>query len=102
MRDDFLTGSEINPFPKGLLKITHLEFCSNLIQLLHSLLIFPGGLRGEVNSFVLFNLPAKPETRVQFLAQEDPLEKRMATHCSILAWEIPWAEKPGRLQSVGL
>ena len=88
VRDDFLTGSEINPFPKGLLKITHLEFCSNLIQLLHSLLIFPGGLRGEVNSFVLFNLPAKWETGVQFLAQEGPLEMRMATHCNILAWRI--------------
>ena len=33
---------------------------------------------------------------------EDPLEKKMATHSSILAWEIPWTEKPGRLQSMGL
>ena len=36
------------------------------------------------------------------LGQEDPLEKEMATHSSILAWEIPWTEKPGRLQSMGL
>ena len=40
------------------------------------------------------------ETRVQSLGQEDPLEKEMATHSSILAWEIPWTEKPGRLQSM--
>ena len=42
------------------------------------------------------------ETWVQSLGQEDPLEKVMATHSSILAWEIPWTEEPGRLQSVGL
>ena len=41
------------------------------------------------------------ETRVQFLGQEDPLEKEMATHSGILAWEIPWAEEHGRLQSIG-
>ena len=41
------------------------------------------------------------ETWVQSLDQEDPLEKGMATHTSILAWRIPWAEKPGRLQSMG-
>ena len=40
-------------------------------------------------------------TRVLFLGQEDPLEKEMATHSSILAWEIPWAEEPGGLQSMG-
>ena len=39
------------------------------------------------------------ETRVQSLSQEDPLEKEMATHASILAWEIPWTEEPGELQS---
>ena len=41
------------------------------------------------------------ETRVQSLGQEDPLEKEMATHSSILAWRIPWMEEPGRLQSTG-
>ena len=41
------------------------------------------------------------ETQVQSLGQEDPLEKEMATHSSILAWEIPWTEESGRLQSVG-
>ena len=41
------------------------------------------------------------ETQVQSLGQEDPLEKEMATHCSILAWEIPWTEESGGLQSMG-
>ena len=47
------------------------------------------------------NLPAMQETRVQSLGQEDPLEKRMATHSSVVAWEIPWTEEPGGLQFVG-
>ena len=51
---------------------------------------FPGGS-------VLKNLPATKEIWVQCLDQEDPLEKEMATHFSILAWEIPWTEEPGRL-----
>ena len=46
-------------------------------------------------------LPAKQETRVRSLGWEDPLEKEMVTHSSILAWRIPWAEEPGRLQSTG-
>ena len=41
------------------------------------------------------------EKQVQSLGQEDPLEKKMATHSSVLAWEIPWTEEPGRLQSMG-
>ena len=41
------------------------------------------------------------EARVQALGWEDPLEKEMTTHSSILAWEIPWTEEPGRLQSIG-
>ena len=48
------------------------------------------------------NLPAMQETWLQFLDQEDPLEKGMATHFSILAWKIPWTEAPGGLQSMGL
>ena len=44
------------------------------------------------------NLPAMQETRVQFLGQEHPLEKEMATHSSILAWRISWTEEPGGLQ----
>ena len=47
-------------------------------------------------------LPAMRETQVRSLGQEDPLEKGMATHPSILAWRIPWTEEPGGLQSMGL
>ena len=47
-------------------------------------------------------LPAMWETRVQFLGREDPLEKDMTIHSSILAWKIPWTEEPDRLQSMGL
>ena len=46
------------------------------------------------------SLPAMWETWVRSLGQEDPLEKEMATYSSILAWEIPWTEEPGGLQSV--
>ena len=42
------------------------------------------------------------KTQVQSLGEKDPLKKEMATHSSILAWEIPWTEEPGRLQSMGL
>ena len=49
----------------------------------------------------LKRLPAKWETWVRSLGQEDPLEKEMATHSSILAWEIPWTGEPGGLQSTG-
>ena len=59
-----------------------------------SMLDFPGGS-------VVKNLPAMQQTQVLSLGQEDPLEKGMATHSSILAWRIPWTEEPGRLQSMG-
>ena len=52
---------------------------------------FPGGS-------VVKNLPAKQETRVRSLGQEDLLEKEKATHSTILAWRIPWTVEPGRLQ----
>ena len=52
---------------------------------------FPGGSAVK-------NLPAMPKTRVQSLGQEDLLEKEMATYSSVLVWEIPWTEEPGRLQ----
>ena len=48
----------------------------------------------------VMNLPARQESWVQSLGQEDPLEKGMATHSSILAWRIPWTDDPGRLQSM--
>ena len=50
----------------------------------------------------LKNLPAMQKTQVQSLDQEDPLEKRMATHSSILAWRTPWTEEVGGLWSMGL
>ena len=50
---------------------------------------------------MLKNLPAMLENPVQSLGQEDPLEKGMATHSSILAWRIAWTEEPGGLQSMG-
>ena len=56
---------------------------------------FPGGS-------VLKNPLAVQETCVQFLGQKEPLEKEMTAHSIILAWEIPWTEEPGELQSMGL
>ena len=47
------------------------------------------------------NPPAMQETRVQSLCREDPLEKKVATHSSILAWRIPWTEEPGGLEPMG-
>ena len=47
------------------------------------------------------NLPAMQETWVRSLGWEDPLEKGMVTHSSIIAWKIPWTEEPGRLQFMG-
>ena len=50
---------------------------------------------------VVKNPPAKQDTWVRSLGQENPLEKGMATHSSILAWKTPWTEEPGGLQSMG-
>ena len=47
-------------------------------------------------------LSTMQETWVRSLGREDPLEKEMATHCSTIAWKIPWTEEPGGLQSMGL
>ena len=55
---------------------------------------FPGGSDGK-------NLPSMKDTVVRSLGQEDPLEKGIAVHSSILAWRIPWTEEPGGLQSMG-
>ena len=56
---------------------------------------------GVPDGSVVENLPAMQEIQVQSVGQEDPLEKKMATHSRIPAWEIPWTEEPGRLQSLG-
>ena len=55
---------------------------------------FPGGSDGKVSA-------CNVGDQVQFLGQEDPLEKEMATHSSIPAWQIPWTEEPGRLKYIG-
>ena len=57
--------------------------------------------RASLLAQIVKSLPAIQETWVQFLIWEDPLEKGMATHSSILAWEIPWTEEPRWLQSMG-
>ena len=56
---------------------------------------------GSLVAQTIKQLPVMRETWVQSLSWEDPLEKEMATHCSILAWKIPWMEEPGRLQFTG-
>ena len=65
----------------------------------HNLSLF--GLLVSLVAQTVKNLPAMQETKVQSLGQEDPLEKDMATHSSILAWRIPWTKEPGRLQFMG-
>ena len=57
---------------------------------------FPGG-----SDELVKNISAMKDTWVQSLGQEDPLEKGLATHSSILAWRIPWTEEPGSLQFIG-
>ena len=59
-------------------------------------------MKGFPDGLVVKNLPAMQETQVQSLGQEDPLEKEMATHSSVHAWEIPWTQEPGELQSIVL
>ena len=56
---------------------------------------------GFLKGSVVKNLPAMQESWIQFQGQEEPLEKGMATHSSILAWRIPWTEEPSMLQSMG-
>ena len=66
------------------------------------LLMTSGWMMASLVAQTVQHLPAMQETWVRSLGQEDPLEKEMATHSSILAWRIPWTEEPGRLQSMGL
>ena len=60
----------------------------------------PADILGFPRGSVVKNPPAVQETQVQSLGWEDPLEKEMATHSSILAWKIPWTEEPGGLHTV--
>ena len=73
------------------------QWLVDILSPIHSLtptMCFPGGSAVK-------NPPAMEETQVQSLGQEDPLEKETATHFSILAWETPWIEEPGELESMG-
>ena len=83
----------------------------NLQHILKNQLVFRGknvkytyypGNKGFPDGSVVKNLSAMQETWVWSLGWENPLEKEMATHSSILPWEIPWTEEPGRLQSMEL
>ena len=58
-------------------------------------------VRASLVAQTVKHLPAVLETWVRYLGQEDPLEKAMATHCTILAWKILWTEEPGGLQPMG-
>ena len=58
-------------------------------------------MRASLVAHMVKNLPANSGDSGLALGQEDPLEKEMVTHSSILAWKIPWTEEPGRLQSTG-
>ena len=58
-------------------------------------------VNGKAFTYMVKHLPTVWETWVQSLGQEDLLEKEMAAHSSILAWEIPWTEEPGGIQSMG-
>ena len=97
----FLCRRALCPFPQSLeclflMNITG-SFFSDILEQRRTKQGFPGGSAAK-------NLPAMQEpqeTRVLFLGWEDPLEKSMATHSSILACRIPWTEQPGGLQSWG-
>ena len=67
-----------------------------------NILVRPLYLRTSLVAQTVKYLPTMWVTQVQSLGREDLLEKKMATHSSVLAWKIPWTEEPGRLQSVGL
>ena len=73
---------------------------SNIMLIFKWVWLLKRGLASLVSQRVK-HLPAVQETWVRSLGWEDPLEKKMATHSSILAWRIPWTEEPGGLQSMG-
>ena len=88
-------------------QISRLQKCdtSNFCYLCHPVsgtffMASLGNSWASLRAHLVKNLPAMQETGVQFLGQEDALEKEMATHSSILAWWIPWTEEPGGLQSM--
>ena len=99
-----LSHSALSEWPSilgiGLLPfLSHPSIMSITKSWQYYLLVF--FLLASLRSQMVKNLPAVQETQVQSLGWEDPLEKEMETHSSILAWEIPWTEEPGGLQSTG-
>jgi len=70
------------------------QLCAATANILHSICYWPNNNWASLVAQTVKNLPAMQETQVQSLGQEDALEKRMANHCSILAWRIPWTEEP--------
>ena len=96
------TPQESDPSP---VKLPSLPLCRFIIQFKSSGLVYTLSMGGEKGTSLVVqmvkNLPAIPETQVQSLDREDALEKRVATHSSILAWRIPWTEEPDRTQSMG-
>ena len=92
-------------FFKGCNKARKVLLCCNrylLISICKHLNVcyMPGHVWASLMAQMVRNLPAMPKTQVQSLGWEDPLEKGMAIHSSILAWRIPWTEEPGGLQSL--
>ena len=73
----------------------------DFIQREEIVITYPKKRASLMAQMVMQGLPVIQEIQIQSLGQEDPLEKGMATHPSILAWRIPWAEEPGRLQFIG-
>ena len=67
----------------------------------HFMLITRLSIRASLIAQLVKNLPAVQEAWVRSLGREDPLEKEMATHSSIIVWKISWTEEPGGLQSMG-
>ena len=103
--DSVSTGRQLHP-PSFLVHtvgiITELIAWGYLLWRLNDLLHVSHILRASLVAQMVKNLPAMQETWVWSLSREDTLEKGMATHSSIHAWRIPWTEKPGGLQSMGL
>ena len=79
----------------------YLSVCLSLSFYLFIYLSIPSSSVSKESTFNAGRLPAAQKTWGQPLGQEDPLEKEMAIHSSILAWKIPWTEGPGGLQPMG-
>ena len=80
--------------------ITSWQIEGEKLEVVTDFLFLGSKVTGSLVARMVKNLPAMWETWVRALGLEEPLEKEMATHSSILAWRIPWTEEPGRLQSM--